>query len=426
MSALLLALSAAVVFTSTASAQDLHREAIERLEALGYLGGTKAPSGREGITVHQKARAQPGLNLYASGHGPEAVLMDMSGKRLHAWRHDFETLRSALRAPASAAAKPGDRDERHHWRRVRLLPGGELLAIHTHSALIKLDRNSKLLWEYTGRAHHDLDVAEDGRIYLLTNERRVLPRIDPKLPVIEDFVVVLDRNGRQLERISLLESLENAGLQEILAVLPRRGDLLHTNSIEILDGRLAERLPAFAKGNVLVSFPTLNAIAVVDIAARRVVWSMRGDFRLQHDPTVLANGRLLLFDNFGPAFEGVEERRKRGFYQNMWHRFMFTPGLPERPGSAVLEIEPVSGKVAWAYRGSEKAPFSSETCGTSQRLANGNTLVTETEHGRAFEVTPEGEIVWEFVSPHRYGDRVARLFELIRLEPGVPFDWLGG
>src|SRR5258706_14516162 len=37
--------------------------------------------------------------------------------------------------------------------------------------------------------------------------------------------------------------------------------------------------------------------------------------------------------------------------------------------------------------------------GNAQRLPNGNTLITESSFGRFFEVTKEGEIVWEYVNP---------------------------
>ncbi len=65
--------------------------------------------------------------------------------------------------------------------------------------------------------------------------------------------------------------------------------------------------------------------------------------------------------------------------------------------------------------------FFSELCGTCQRLPNGNTLITESTRGRAFEVTPDKEIVWEFFNPHRAGENdelIATLFELIRIPPG--------
>jgi hypothetical protein len=66
-------------------------------------------------------------------------------------------------------------------------------------------------------------------------------------------------------------------------------------------------------------------------------------------------------------------------------------------------------------------------CGAARRLQNGNTLITESDNGRAFEVTEDGSIVWEFVNPERAGDEgqyVATLFEMVRVPEGFPMDWL--
>ena len=54
-------------------------------------------------------------------------------------------------------------------------------------------------------------------------------------------------------------------------------------------------------------------------------------------------------------------------------------------------------------------------------LPNGNTLVVETDGGRALELTEDGEIVWEFRSPYRAGegaDKVAHLYSLERVDQG--------
>ena len=57
---------------------------------------------------------------------------------------------------------------------------------------------------------------------------------------------------------------------------------------------------------------------------------------------------------------------------------------------------------------------------------NGNTLITESNFGRAFEVTPEKNIVWEYYSPERTGPDdvfIAQIFEMERVAPSsVP--WL--
>ena len=56
-----------------------------------------------------------------------------------------------------------------------------------------------------------------------------------------------------------------------------------------------------------------------------------------------------------------------------------------------------------------------------------NTLITETDRGRAFEVTPEKEIVWEFHNPYRFGPKdelVAIVPEMVRLPADFPVDWV--
>jgi hypothetical protein len=75
----------------------------------------------------------------------------------------------------------------------------------------------------------------------------------------------------------------------------------------------------------------------------------------------------------------------------------------------------------------ELAPRKIDRLRDAEVLPNGNTLITESDNGRAFEVTREGEIVWEFLSPHRAGEDgefVATLPEVIRLPKDFPLDWL--
>jgi outer membrane protein assembly factor BamB len=283
---------------------------------------------------------------------------------------------------------------------VHLLETGDLLAIFGGHAIVKLDATSRLVWSNRIAAHHDLEVTEDGEIYVLTREPRLLEWVNPDEPVLEDYVSILTPDGVERERVSLLDCLRNSGYGGIWNEAgDNEGDLLHTNTLEILDGRIADRVPAFRSGNLLTSFLHLDAIAVVDLTARKISWWHRGEFRRQHDPTVLTDGNLLLFDN------GEKSSRR----------------------SQVLEIDPATGEVVWAYRGGADTPLWTRTCGLSQRLRNGNTLITESDNGRAFEVDPDGTIVWEYVNPHRAGENgefIATLFEVRRLPEDFPTPWL--
>ena len=50
--------------------------------------------------------------------------------------------------------------------------------------------------------------------------------------------------------------------------------------------------------------------------------------------------------------------------------------------------------------GEDMSRFYSRYKSAAQRLPNGNTLITESHCGRIFEVTPECETVWEYISPY--------------------------
>ena len=57
------------------------------------------------------------------------------------------------------------------------------------------------------------------------------------------------------------------------------GDIFHTNTVEVLDGRLAGRLPAFREGNVLLTLREIDLVAVLDMDAARIVWALSSSWR---------------------------------------------------------------------------------------------------------------------------------------------------
>ena len=244
-----------------------------------------------------------------------------------------------------------------------------------------------------------MEVAADlaGRIFSLAHSPKLIP---PKNVILEDFIVILDSAGKELRRVSLYEAIANSEYSGWIDPA-RGGDSFHTNTIEVLDGRAHSYSPHFRKGNVLVSLYELDALAVVDMHTQKVVWGLRGAFSRQHQPMVLENGNLLLFDNQG--------------------------GKPEH--SRVLEISIATGEIVWSYEADEPGAFYTFCCGTSQRLPNGNTLITDTAGGTAFEVTPSKEIVWQYRSPFRARsnpDFVASLWEVVRLPSDFPIAWAKG
>jgi outer membrane protein assembly factor BamB len=281
------------------------------------------------------------------------------------------------------------------WRRVALLDDGSLLAIHEGLGILKLNAASELQWYDACGAHHDLFVAANGHVFVLTRKPRILSRLNQREPILEDAVTELDADGGHVRTVSVVDCmLASPWADDVVRAARAGGDILHTNTLELVDERLAARLAGVAPGQVLVCLRELDAIATLDLERRRMTWLARAGFAAPHDPTVLDDGSLLVFDNMGRAGR-----------------------------SRVVQFDPVSGATLWSYSGDLYSVF----CGTAARLRGGNTLVTESCAGRALEVDPEGRVVWSFASPHRAGPGdalVAALFEVQRLGLDHPLDWL--
>lgn len=392
--------------SSAPSVTEERAEAMAELEAIGYLGGVNPVPQESGVTVNDPARACPGLNLFVSGHDSVAYLMDMAGNVLHTWTYPYEML-------WPGADLPKDPARAFTWRRTALFPNGDLVAIHEGLGMLRLDRDSRLLWARPNRAHHDLEILGDGRVLTLTRKARMHPLFSDKEPILEDFVCLISPDGEELVRVSVLEALLKSPYpflrEEVLEYfmstarhlpLQERGDILHTNTVEWVDARLAGRVSGVRPGNVLVACLKIGRVLVLDLETGSVVWVLAPRFQPLHHPTVLDNGNILLL-------------------QNTW-----------RPGkSAVFEVDPGSGETVWSFT-ADDAPngeFYTEFCGACYRLSNGNTLVAESNAGRAFEITPDKQVVWSFSNPQRAGDAgqfIATIFDLVRLESlsGVP--WL--
>jgi len=59
----------------------------------------------------------------------------------------------------------------------------------------------------------------------------------------------------------------------------------------------------------------------------------------------------------------------------------------------------LSKQIVWLYGSKSNQGFFSHIGGGCQRLPNGNTLICSDTEGHLFEVTKEGELVWEYINP---------------------------
>ena len=79
-----------------------------------------------------------------------------------------------------------------------------------------------------------------------------------------------------------------------------------------------------------------------------------------------------------------------------------------------MTFDAPTDEVTVAFEGNKDIPFYTHIKGKHQWLPNGNLLVTESVQGRAFELNPQGEIVWEYIN-YLLPDFVGSVTEVTRL-----------
>jgi hypothetical protein len=172
----------------------------------------------------------------------------------------------------------------------------------------------------------------------------------------------------------------------VLSPSQTRDEFAHANSLAPLPN-----------GDIYISFRRLNMVGLIDRRTRKLKWQHRDDsFGMQHDCAPLPNGNVTLFAN--------------------------GTNITVNPFSRVIELDPRTDRIVWQYRGKPRYTFFSPHISGAQRLPNGNTLICEGQWGRLFEVTPDGDIVWEYVSPFmgpdRQGDLSNEVFRAYRYSVG--------
>jgi hypothetical protein len=316
----------------------------------------------QGITIHKPTKCDPSYVLYNSRMLETANLIDLDGTLVHSWSYP----------------------QGESWHYAEILPNGHLAAIikedegRSPGMLIELDWESRLVRRLDVTAHHDFAWLENGNLIVLCREYVDNPAVylptetdpapnaksDVYLEIAPNDEVVWEWHADQ-HALSLLD--------HVRLDYPRaQRDWAHTNTIEVLPDNPAGRTdPRFAAGNVVFSMRHVDTIGVIDKATGQVVWAWGpGVIEKQHMPTMLDNGHFLVYDN------GNETGRTR-----------------------VIEMDPLSGQIVWQYAADPPESFFSPSRGSNQRLGNGNTHIADSDSGRLFEVTPEGEIVWEFLNP---------------------------
>ena len=332
-----------------------------------------------GLRAFNSERASAGFTLFAPHfvENRSVYLIDLQGKVAHTWDMPYPPGLSGYLTERGTLFYNGRTPEESFLSRFPFKGG----------VVLEADWNGKVLWEVRHPDHHHHGILlRNGNVLLhcmgeVPEEiaQRVVGGIDEHNmlsgqyaarpgaeagKMYSDYLAEVTPSGQTVWQWRTWEHLDPVadGIVEVQA--PRT---------LWAQGNSVEELP---EGDILASYRPTSTVIRISRKTGKIVWKLGPPTVAgQHAPTLLENGNILIFDN-GP------------------HRLDDSV-----PYSRAIEVDPATNAIVWKYQDKPAWNFFSPRMGCAQRLPNGNTLITESSFGRFFEVTKEGEIVWEYVNP---------------------------
>ena len=418
-----------------------------------------------GVTVYDPERSWNGFTIFQAQE-VGAVLMDMNGREVNVWK-GVHGMPNKIFPGGYLMTSRGSRDGRYGVQ-----DGLDLVQIDWDGNVVwKFDRNEYIEdpgipGRWMARYHHDFQregsttgyyapgmepKTDSGNTLVLAHRNARNPKISDK-QLLDDVILEVDWDGDIVWEWHCNEHFDEMGFREgpknTLARNPNyrptqpegMGDWMHINSMSVLGENkwYDQGDERFHPDNIIIDARNSNILAIISKETGDIVWRVGPDFNEseatkklgwiigQHHLHMIpkglpGEGDLLVFDNGGEGGYGTPNPGALTGVNNA-----------RRDYSRVLQFNPVTLEITWQYTPLEAgnllftdaSKFYSSYISSAQRLPNGNTLITEGSDGRLIEVTPDHEIVWEYINP--YFNTILGQFtnNMVYRAYRVPYEWI--
>ncbi len=316
---------------------------------------------RDQAKIYTSERAPAGYRLiYGSfdfeegRHG--ALLLDKNWQVVHTWILHERDMSFKMKNP----------EERKFPHGFKILPDGSVLfAFDFGISIQRFDWCGNRLWATRSGIDHSIEPDGEGTVWSVG---------------YPDFISRFNlASGKRLRNFKIHKFMGANPSIDILGLRQNdynnrwtwakgKGGPWHPNDVEPLLPEMADAFPQFEAGDLLISLRSINLIYVADPKTLKIKWWRMGSWRRQHDPDWQPDGTITVYDN------------------NM-HRGV----------SRIVQIDPKDYSTRILFDG-RRENFYTWMRGKHQVLENGNILITSPQQGRVFEVTPGGEVVFEFLN----------------------------
>jgi len=401
-----------------------------------------------GTTIYKPEKCFSGYTFFGTEVESEGtVLIDMNGNVVKQWKnicqaeHPPKLLKGGYLA-GTLRPEPGKK--------------GRIWGDEHSTDLVVIDWDGKVVRRIPRAGmHHDYQFEGNpvgyhvpgmvvdnwkGRMLILTHKMSKNPEITDK-QLYDDYIVEVDADGKIVWEWLASDHFNEMNFPPEVKATMRKyptysmtrtpgvkgGDWIHVNSASYLGpNKWYDEDPiqykVFHPENIIISNRQTNTSCIIEKATGKVVWQIgpyyypdtmwefggkqyKKAYRKlkqiigQHHTHMIpkglpGEGNILVYDNGGYAGYGPRNPGAHWGWSDA-----------RRDYSRVVEFDPRTLKVVWEHSAKvmgmrNKYQFYSDYVSSAQRLPNGNTLITNGAVGQLQEVTPDHEIVWEYISPY--------------------------
>lgn len=300
-----------------------------------------------------------------------------------------------------------------------------------------VDLNGNTIWEYTlsdenYNAHHDVEMLPNGNLLMMVweridNDTALDNGVDFNSDIYTEKIIEINPTNNQI--IWEWRSWDHI-IQDKFEDLPNYGNL-NSNPGKININHTIDNPPGgsfFDGGDIMhangLDYDPLNDVIYLSVNYYDEIWvidhsttieesqtdsggnyNKGGDliYRFGNPNTYNSLGDKIFDKNHFPNLleDGVDGEGNVLVYVNgnsTEQSVVYELQMPDYFNlDSNTNNEP---EIVWSY--SNEEIYSGKLCGAI-RLSNGNTLITEADHG-LWEVTPEGNVVWKFLKDEEIGN----------------------
>ena len=339
--------------------------------------------------IKNVSQAQAGLSLVTEIAAERRILakiIDLNGNTVHRWDIDwFEIWPNPEHLPKNLVpqSKPGT-----NIHGATVMENGDLVFNFESKGLVRIDRDSEVVWRLPYLTHHSVHQHDDGNLWVSgtkyqTKKVARLPNLVP--PFYEETILEINPQGKILREWYVADILRKNGYKGLLYQgslnnentliqgddhLLGKTDILHLNDVEPFSTKMQPGF--FQPGDIMVSLRNINAVFVFNIESEKIKFISIGKFVRQHDPDFIDGDTISIFDNNNASEPEGKSKITLISAQDDEHQVFFA--------------------------GNQEHKFFTRVMGKHQWQPNGNVLITESMSGRGFEIDSQGKVVWEYIN----------------------------